>query len=132
MTKQDLWTKSNPYTANFLRAHGVYDDYLVQSASSEDVYVTSIHRDDPELDRCSCPARVPCNHMHRARLRRDLERVECNSHALYRDWGLVELANEDARLREELAAADSWLTRSQLGVVGTLIGAYFAAGAEVA
>lgn len=137
--KQDP-ARKNPYAAKFLREHGDRDDYLVESASSEDIYLTQLHRTDPALDHCSCPApkpgdtryKGPCWHIFMARLREQMERVEANSHALYRDWGLVELANEDARLREVLAAADSWLVRCQLGVVGDLVGAYFAAGEDVA
>lgn len=120
--KQDPDIKGNPYAASFLRPHGERDEYLVLSASGPDIYVTSIHRDDPELDRCSCPATKPCWHIDAARLRQQIARAEASALDLYRDWALPRLAVEDARLRVLLAEADSWLVRAQLGVVEAVIG----------
>jgi hypothetical protein len=112
----------DPYRATLFRARPDCDEYLVESATTEDAYVTGIHHASPGLDRCSCPARVPCRHMQEARLRQHIERVEANTLALYRDWALPRLAVEDARLRLLLAEVDSWLVRAQLGVVGNVIG----------
>lgn len=118
---QDPAIRGNPYAALFLRAHGESDDYLVQSASSEDAYLTSLHRDDPDRDRCSCPARGHCHHIDSARLMRQIERVTANAETYYRGWGLLALQAEEQRMMQELRDADSWLLRSQIGVIGDAI-----------
>lgn len=123
MTKSPRRADFDPYRAAFFRARPDVDEYLVRSATTDDAYLTALHRDDPARDRCSCPARVPCRHIDEARLLQQLERAEANALALYRDWALPRLAVEDARLRLLLAEADSWLLRAQLGVVGALLDA---------
>jgi hypothetical protein len=129
---QDAEVKGNPYAATFMRAHLNSDDYLVQSASSEDVYLTSVHHEDAGQDRCSCLAMKPCWHISAARLRQQIERWTANAENFYRNWSLAQLQGEDARLRAVLAEADSWLTRAQYGVICDLVLACLAEAQEVA
>lgn len=118
--KQDPAIKGSPYSAHFLRARIDRDEYLVESASGNDPYITAIHHEIPDLDTCTCQAPRACWHRHAARLRQQIERVTANAENLYRDWPLEQLRAEDARLRGLLIEADSWLTRAQYGVLAEL------------
>lgn len=132
---QDPAVKGNPYAAGFISATDEADNYRVRSAKTrlpKRFYRVSLHRDGTEFDTCNCDAPVRCWHIDAARLRQMIDSQVASAEFLYRDASLAELQAEDARLRAELAEADNWLVRSQLGVVGDqvldrLIGAEVAA-----
>lgn len=120
-------TRNDPYTAVFWDASEVADIYMVQSASDPETrYRTAIARHPADRDHCTCPARVPCNHIDRARLRRQCDRVYTNSAVRYRTFDLDMLEAEDAALRERLADVDSWLVRAQYGALGDRIAEHMA------
>jgi hypothetical protein len=121
--KQDPDIRGNPYACAYLHSNDEGDIYLVKSASlAGRVYFAAIHPTDPDEDDCSCQATARCWHLDAARLMQQIERVAANTASHYATWQLAEMEAEDARLRAELADADSWLLRAQLGEVGTRIG----------
>ena len=131
MTKQDQYLRCDPYTAELHEAYGETEVYLVQSASdTETRYRVEIDLAYPEHDRCSCPARVPCNHIDRARLRGLLDDclAKCLRH--YAGWSRRELEDEDLRLRVIIAAQGAGpFLLTQYTAVGDTLAAVIAAAA---
>lgn len=117
--KQDPQVKGNPWMAE---PTNVVGEYLVRSASGNHRYPVNIF-----TSHCPCGAWGLCWHLRAAELRQGIDQQQANTRAMYANWTLRELQEEDARLRAVLAETPSYLIAAQYDVVGDYIAGYIEA-----